>query len=185
MTSQPFGGGGGPSLPGRLSFSGYGVQTEYSGARFLSTRGLPGSYGPVGGLQGHRCGPGGYLGDGQFVGVVGYDGYIDDSGLGMEGHCGTHGEGVGCGNQGGRDKPMISVDPPHELSPQEEVKVEVCHDAGQEKVAEKIVFVESPEQEQVVVGQKDGAGATAVAAVPKDSSSACSSTSNSDSEKDE
>ena len=192
-SSQPFGGGGGPSLPGRLSFSGYGIQTEYSGARFLSSRGLPGSYGLVGGLQGYREGAGGYLGpDGQFVGVVGYDGYIDDSGLGMEGHCGTRGDVVDCGNRGGQDKPIISVDPPHELSPQEEVKVEVCYDAGQEKVAEKIVCVESPDQEQVVVGQhlgvKDDVGATAAAVGQKDIVSPCSSPSsmtNSDSEKDE
>ena len=103
---------------GRGTDVSYGGRTRPLGSN-LPSRLAPGFGGPVGYADVTRIqsaygapfrfvgGNGGYIGDGQFI-PVGYDGYIDDSGLGVDGNYG----GNGCAVREG--PPTLNVDPPQD-----------------------------------------------------------------------
>ena len=89
----------GSSLQGRLG-SGFGGPVGYADITRIRS-----AYGVGGGPFGFDGGNAGYMGDGQFI-PAGYDGYIDDSGLGVDGNYGCG----GCAVRG--DPPAVNVDPP-------------------------------------------------------------------------
>ena len=95
----------GSAYPGRLGSS-YGGPMGY--ADVTSIRRISGTYGIGRAPFGYGGGPDGYIGDGQFAGAA-YDGYIDDTGLGVDGNYGGSGCHQ-CSVHGGQ--PAVSVDPP-------------------------------------------------------------------------
>ena len=91
----------GTSLPNRLASS-YGGPVGYADVTRIRS-----AYGIGGAPFGFGGGNGGYIGDGQFI-PGGYDGYIDDTGLGVDGNYGS----AGCSIHGGT--PAVNVDPPQD-----------------------------------------------------------------------
>lgn len=89
----------GSSFPDRLGSS-FGGPVGYADVTRIRS-----AYGIGGGPFGFGGGNPGYVGDGAFI-PGGYDGYIDDTGLGVDGNYG----GNGCAIHGG--PPAINVDPP-------------------------------------------------------------------------
>ena len=191
LTSQPF---GRPSPSGR-PLSNYGAQGGSISSKFLGTRNASGSYGLSGALQGYRE----QLVGGQSVGAGtgGYDGFIDDSGLGMDATCGMQGEGIGHGNPGSEGQPTVSVDPPQQSNPQREVEVPVRVEGAESEgqLAKPTISVEPPQTASAGLlvegahgGQpleaKEGAG-TLEDSGEKDNISCSSSDSDNGSEKNE
>ena len=91
----------GSNLPGRLGSS-FGGPVGYADVTRIRS-----AYGIGGEPFGFGGGSGGYIGDGQFI-HGGYDGYIDDTGLGIDGNYG----GGGCAIHGG--PPAVNVHAPQD-----------------------------------------------------------------------